>query len=346
MNRLRDHQLYQLTLMRFRDFAREPEAMFWTFFFPIIMALALGIAFRSKGPETVHVGVLAGNGADSAAAALTRAGIDARVLAQDVGSSELRRGRVALVVIPNSGGYTYKFDASRPESRVARMVTDNALQGAAGRTDPRVAREDLIEERGSRYIDFLIPGLIGLNLLSTGLWGVGYAVVRMRNEKLLKRFMTTPVRRSYFLLSFILGRLIFLAAEIALVLGFATLVFSVPVRGSLLTLGLVSVLGAITFTGLGLLIASRTSSIEGVQGYMNVVQVPMWILSGVFFSADNFPAVMQPVIRLLPLTALNDALRSNILDGAGIADLAPKLAVLIAWGLLSFLAALRIFRWR
>jgi ABC transporter DrrB family efflux protein len=207
-------------------------------------------------------------------------------------------------------------------------------------------REEHVEEKGSRYIDFLIPGLIGLNLLSTGLWGVGYTVVRMRNENLLKRFMSTPVRRSNFLLSFILARLIFLAAEIGLVLGFAALIFSVPVRGSLITLGAVAALGAFTFTGLGLLIAARTSSIESVQGYMNLVQVPMWILSGVFFSADHFPAAMQPIIRILPLTALIDALRAIMLDGAGVIALAPMLAILAGWAVVCFAAALRIFRWR
>jgi ABC-2 type transport system permease protein len=343
---MRDHQLYQLTLMRFRDFVREPEALFWTFFFPVIMALALGIAFRGKKAEVVHAGVLRGPSADSIAAALERGGIDADVLDETTAADRLRKGKIAVVVIASDSGYTYRLDAARPESRIARLLTDDALQAAAGRTDPRPTRDQLVEEKGSRYIDFLIPGLIGLNLLSTGLWGVGYTVVRMRNDKLLKRFMTTPVKRSHFLLSFILGRLVFLAAEIALVLGFAAVVFGVPVRGSLLTLGLVAAIGAFTFTGLGLLIAARTSSVESVQGYMNVVQVPMWILSGVFFSSENFPALMQPFIRALPLTALIDSLRSIMLDGSGILDLAPAIAIMAAWGLLSFAAALRIFRWR
>lgn len=346
MSSLRSGQLYQLTLARIREFVREPEALFWTFFFPIIMAIALGVAFRSKGPDPVFVGVVSGAGSDSIAAALTSAGITATVMTDSAAHESLRKGKVGLVVVRTAEGYTYRLDPARPDSRVARLTTDHALQNAAGRRDVRATHDETISEKGSRYIDFLIPGLIGLNLLSAGLWGVGFAVVKMRNEKLLKRLMSTPIERGNFLLSFILGRLIFLPAEIGCVVGFAWLVFGVPVRGSLATLFAVAALGACTFTGLGLLIAARTSSTESVQGYMNIVAVPMWILSGVFFSSSHFPDAIQPFIRILPLTALNDAMRSIMLDGAGVAEIAPKLAVLLAWGVLSFAVTLRIFRWR
>jgi ABC transporter DrrB family efflux protein len=352
MSSVREAQLYQLTLTRIREFIREPEAVFWTFFFPIIMAIALGVAFRAKGPEPVFVGVVEGAGADasaaadSIAAALKRADITATVMTDSAAREALRKGKVGLVVVGTATGFTYRLDPARPESRIARLTTDEALQSAAGRRNMRATQDETISEKGSRYIDFLIPGLIGLNLLSAGLWGVGYAVVRMRNEKLLKRLMSTPIRRSNFLLSFILGRLVFLPAELGLVIGFAWLVFGVPVRGSLLTLFAVAALGACTFTGLGLLLAARTSSTESVQGYMNIVAVPMWILSGVFFSSDHFPDAIQPLIRILPLTALNDAMRGIMLDGTGIAGIAPKLAVLVAWGVISFALTLRIFRWR
>jgi ABC transporter DrrB family efflux protein len=346
MNSMKEGQLYQLTLTRIREFIREPEALFWTFFFPIIMAIALGIAFRGKGQQPVYVAVLSGPRADSIAAMLRKAGEDVQVLDESAAHEALRKGKVAVVVVPTADGYTYRLDPARPESRIARLVTDDALQAGAGRRDVLRNNEEHITEKGSRYIDFLIPGLIGLNLLSSGLWGVGYAVVRMRNEKLLKRFMSTPVKRSNFLVSFILGRLVFLFAELALVVGFAYLVFGVPVRGSIITLTAVAALGACTFTALGLLIAARTSSTESVQGYMNVVAMPMWILSGVFFSSDHFPNVIQPFIRLLPLTALNDAMRSIMLDGTGVVANAPRIAILGLWGVACIAITLRIFRWR
>jgi ABC-type multidrug transport system permease subunit len=343
---IKEGQLYQLTLTRIREFFREPEAMFWTFFFPIIMAIALGIAFRSKGPAPVYVGVVRSTDADSIAKVLNAAKINATVMTDADAHEALRKGKVGLVVVHDADGLTYRLDPARPESRVARLTTDDALQAAAGRKDPRAVKDETISEKGSRYIDFLIPGLIGLNLLSSGLWGVGYTIVNMRKEKLLKRLMSTPVKRSNFLMSFILARLVFLPVELGFVIGFANLAFGVPVRGSLLLLLAVAALGACTFTGLGVLLASRSSSTESVQGYMNLVAVPMWILSGVFFSSDHFPNVIQPVIKALPLTALNDAMRGIMLDGSTIAAITPALAVLTVWGVLSFAITLRIFRWR
>jgi ABC-2 type transport system permease protein len=345
--RLAAQPLAQLTLVRIREFLREPEALFWTFFFPIILAIALGIAFRGAGADRAAVAVQAGAGADAVVAALSGSGrAEVQLLAEPAANDALRRGDVAVVVIAESGGVRYRYDPTRADGRTARLIVDDVLQRAAGRTDPRRAVDVHVTERGSRYIDFLIPGLLGLNLLSTGLWGVGYTVVRMRSDRLLKRFATTPVRRSDFLLSFMLGRLLFLALEVPFVVGFAALVFGVPVRGSPGTLGLAAVLGAFSFTGLGLLVASRTRSTEGVQGLMNLVAVPMWILSGVFFSAAHFPDAMQPLIQALPLTAMNNALRAVMLDGAGLIAIAGSLAIILAWGAASFSVAVAIFRWR
>jgi ABC-2 type transport system permease protein len=347
MKRAATHPLVQLTLVRIREFLREPEAVFWTFFFPIILAVALGIAFRGGGEEAVPVAVQAGAGADTIVEALRASGrAEAEQLPAEQANDALRRGDVALVVTADTAGVRYRYDPTRTDSRTARLIVDDVLQRAAGRTDARHAVDVHVTERGSRYIDFLIPGLLGLNLLSTGLWGVGYTVVRMRTDRLLKRFATTPVRRSDFLLSFMLGRLLFLALELPLVVGFAVLVFDVPVRGSLGTLGVAAVLGAFSFTGLGLLVASRTRSTEGVQGLMNLVAVPMWILSGVFFSARHFPDAMQPFIQVLPLTAMNNALRAVMLEGASLLAVAGSLAIVLLWGAASFAVAVAVFRWR
>jgi ABC-2 type transport system permease protein len=337
--------LVQLTLARFREFARQPETVFWVFAFPILLAIALGIAFRNRPPDRVRIAIQAGAGADSLAAQLATAR-DLRVAVLDsaAAAARLRTGRVALIVVPGDP-VVYRFDSTRTESHVARLVTDHEVQRVYGRRDVRGIREQKITEKGARYIDFLLPGLLGMNLMGTGLWGVGFAVVSMRVRKLLKRLLASPMRRSHLLLSFAFARLVTVVFEVVALVGFGMLVFGVPFRGSVLTFAVVALVGALTFSGIGLLVASRAQTEEGVSGLMNVVMLPMYVLSGSFFSASNFPDLMQPFIKALPLTALNDALRAVMLDGTGLAALALPLAVLLAWMVVSFAVALRIFRW-
>jgi ABC-type multidrug transport system permease subunit len=340
-----DSPLWQLTLARFREQFRTPEILFWVFAFPLLLAVALGLAFRNRPPEVIRVGVEAGPHADSVGALLgaTR-GLTVLVLPPDAAAEQLRKGRVAIVVVPGPT-VVYRFDSTRTESRMARLATDDALQRALGRQDVRPVAEQKVMEKGSRYIDFLIPGLLGLNLMGSGMWGMGYAVVDARKKKLLKRLLASPMRRSHYLLSFIAARLAALGPEVVVLIGFGMIAFGVPMRGSPLVFLLLSLIGAMTFAGLGLLTASRARTIETVSGLMNLIMIPMWILSGVFFSSANFPAVMQPAIRALPLTALNDALRGVMLDGASLASVAGPVAICAAWGVVSFAVALKIFRW-
>ena len=326
---------------------RQPETVFWVFAFPILLAIALGIAFRNRPPDKVRIAIeaRAGGGADSLAAKLAGArNLRIEVLDSAAAAARLRTGRVALVVVPGDP-VVYRFDSTRTESHVARLVTDDEVQRAYGRRDVRAVREVKITEQGARYIDFLLPGLLGMNLMGTGLWGVGFAVVSMRVRKLLKRLLASPMRRSHLLLSFAFARLATVAFEVAALVGFGMLVFGVPFRGSVLTFAVVALAGALTFSGIGLLVASRAQTEEGVSGLMNVVMLPMYVLSGSFFSASNFPDLMQPFIKALPLTALNDALRAVMLDGTGLGALALPLAVLAIWMVVSFGVALRIFRW-
>lgn len=340
------HPLVQLTLARLREQFRQPEMVFWVFAFPVLLAMALGLAFRNRPPEVVRVAVEAGAGAEALAARLSgEPGFDVETLPPDEASDRLRTGRVALVVAAGDS-LTYRYDPARAESRLARLATDAALQKALGRVDARPTAERAVTERGARYIDFLIPGLLGLNLMGTGLWGMGYAVVDARRRKLMKRLVASPMRRSHYLLSFVVARLALLVPEVALLVGFGALVFDVPVRGSLAGLALASVVGAMCFAGIGLLIASRAQTVEAVSGLMNLVQLPMWVLSGVFFSSANFPEAMQPFIAALPLTALNDMLRGIMIDGASLAALAAPLGITLAWGAASFAVALRLFRWQ
>ena len=343
---MRDHPLVQLALARMREFYREPEAIFWVFGFPIVLAFALGIAFRNRGPGELRVAVLRGAGDSSVAAALAHAsGLAPAVLDSGEARLELRTGRAALLVAPGDP-VVYRYDSTRTESRLARLQADEALQRARGRVDPARVQDQRVTEPGSRYIDFLIPGLLGMNLMGSGLWGVGFSVVQARTKKLLKRYMATPMRRSHYLASFILSRLVFLFAELAALVGFGWLVFNVGVRGSLATVALVTVIGAFSFSGLGLLVASRARTVEAVSGLMNLVMLPMWILSGTFFSYARFPEAMQPFVKALPLTALNDALRAVMIDGSPLTSLGSPLAIVTGWGLVSFVVALGIFRWR
>jgi ABC-2 type transport system permease protein len=338
--------MFQLALARMREFYREPEAVFWVFGFPIVLAFALGLAFRNTGPGELQVGVAAGRG-DSAVAALLDSSprLAASVLDTAAARLRLRTGRIALLVLPGDS-VVYRYDSTRTESRLARLEVDDVWQRAHGRRDAAAARDDRVVAPGSRYIDFLIPGLLGMNLLGSGIWGVGFSVVQARQKKLLKRFMATPMRRSHYLLSFILSRLAFLILEVAALVGFGWLIFGVAVRGSFATLAGITILGAFAFAGLGLLVASRARTIEGVSGLMNLVMLPMWILSGTFFSYARFPDVMIPFVKALPLTALNDALRAVMIDGTGLVSLTAPLAIVGAWGAVSFVVALKIFRWR
>ena len=338
--------MYQLALSRMREFYREPEAVFWVFGFPIVLAFALGLAFRNTGPGKLQVGVVAGAGDSALAVTLASSPrLVATVLDTATARLRLRTGRVALLVVPGEP-VVYRYDSTRTESGLARLEVDDVLQRARGRKDLVAVRDDRAVAPGSRYIDFLIPGLLGMNLLGSGIWGVGFSVVQARQRKLLKRYMATPMRRSHYLLSFILSRLVFLIVEVVALVGFGWLLFGVAVRGSFASLAGITILGSFAFAGLGLLVASRAKTIEGVSGLMNLVMLPMWILSGTFFSYARFPDAMIPFVKALPLTALNDALRAVMIDGAAVTTLGAPLAIVVAWGAVSFVIALKIFRWR
>jgi len=340
--------LVESTIVRFRLFYREPSAVFWAFGFPILLSICLGVAFRNRPPEPVRVAIEAGPGADDT---LRKLATDPQLKAtiEDAGAAhrELRTGKVLLVVVP-AQPRVYRYDEMRPEGRLARLRVDDALQRAEGRQDPTPVADERVTEPGARYIDFLVPGLVGLNLMSSSMWSIGYSIVEMRTKKLVKRMLATPLRRSDFLLSFVLMRGLFVLIEAPLLFGFGWVAFGVRIVGSIpLLLGL-SLLGAFAFAGLGVLVGSRAEDTQTAGGLMNLVMMPMFIGSGVFFSTSNFPDSLQPLLRALPLTELNDALRAvtNDGDGLGSATVRVAIAVLAGWGFASFAAALKLFRWR
>ena len=343
-NSLADHPLVQLTLVRFLEFIREPEALFWVFVFPILLAAGLGIAFRNRPADVLRIAAVTPELAQSLRQEKL---LDVQQLNSEAAQEALRTGKVALLAAPGpSGAVEYRYDDTNPEGRAARLLADRAIQEASGRVNPVATSDQLMRETGSRYIDFLIPGLLGMNLMGSAIWSMGFAIVDARRKKLLKRLIASPMPRPYYLLSFLLSRILLLVVEVGVLVGFGALLFHVPVRGSLLNLGIVCLLASLSFSALGLLLASRARTIEAASGLMNIVMMPMWIASGVFFSSQKFPDVMQPFIKALPLTAVIDALRANMLQGANLAQMAPQVGIIFFWLVICFALALKLFRWR
>jgi ABC-type polysaccharide/polyol phosphate export permease len=338
------HPLVQLTLLRFREFIREPEALFWTLVFPVLLTTGLGVAFRNQAPDVMRVGAVTAE----LAAALERDPLLVVDRFDAAGARDaLRTGRVVLVAAPGPDGrVVYRYDDTNPEGRTARMLADRAVQLAGGRVDPVTVSDDLVREVGSRYIDFLVPGLVGMGIMSNAVWGLGFSIVDARRRKLMKRIIATPMRRRDYLMSFQAWRVLLLVFEVGVPVLFGVIAFGVPVRGSLLDMTIICLLGSLAFSALGLLLASRARTIEAVSGLMNVIMVPMWILSGVFFSSERFPDAVQPFIKALPLTALVDALRANMLRGATLGELGGPLAALAACLVVCFAVAMKIFRWK
>jgi len=335
--------LYQLTATRLKLTLREPEAIFWIFVFPILLAIGLGIAFRNRPADVLPVGATTEQLTQALAA---DKGLKATEMDESAGAHALAVGTIVLLAEQRGDGVTYRYDNTNPDARTARMIADRAIEVAAGQKDVVTAENELVHETGSRYIDFVVPGLLGMNLMGSAMWGLGFSIVDSRQKKLLKRMVASPMPRWQFLAGYLLSRLVMLAIEVVFFLGFAKLVFGVPFRGPLWELGLLCILVSLVFSALGLLVASRAKTMEAVSGLMNLVMFPMWILSGVFFSASRFPAIIQPLVRALPLTAAIDAMRGNMLQGAQLGHMMAQVGILLAWFAVPFAVSLRIFRWR
>src|SRR2546426_4995965 len=341
----RRHPFILLVLARLAGRRREREVVFGGSVSPILLAVGLGAAFRTEPPDEIPGGVVAAAAPDRVVSPLPPAGgFRVVTISADEAADRLRLGKVALVVVPGLS-YEYRYDPTRPDSVLARQKVHDALERAAGRADPVEVHETLVTEPGARYIDFLIPGLLGMNIMSGGMWGVGFLLVDMRSRRLLKRLVATPMRRTDFLGAIMTSRMILVFGEMVLLLFFGWLVFGLVIRGSLVSITLLAVLGAFVFAGMGLLVACRTAKIETASGLMNLVMLPMFVCSGIFFSPNRFPVAVQPLIKALPLTALNDALRATILEGADLPSQAGRILLMLAWGLVSFAVALKIVRW-
>lgn len=345
MNRWR--ALGLMVLARLRIFYREPEALFWVYFFPILMAVGLAVAFWNRPPNPPLVDVIAPSPSYLSGPlldALKAGGIQAQLIEESDARQRYLTGKTALYLRVQGDDWTFGYDPTRAESVSARYHVEAVLRRWKS-PDTLHAVEQLETEPGNRYIDFLLPGLMGMNILGGGVWGIGFVLVDLRVRKVLKRLVATPMRRGDFLASLLVARLLMLLPEMLSLYLMGRWAFGIPMRGSLVTMAIVMVTGALASSGLGLLIASRTEKSETVVGLINLIVLPMWLLSGVFFSSKRFPEAVQPLIQALPLTQIIDGLREVILEGRTLLDIAWRLGILAVYAVVSFTLALRLFRW-
>jgi ABC-type multidrug transport system permease subunit len=338
--------LVELTKTRLREFGREKGVLFWVFAFPLLMAIGLGVAFRDKPIEPPRIAVVTDEDAPEVQALLASKDVRAQRLERTEAERALGRAKIDLIVEWKAGEAVMRFDDMAEGAPLARAVATNVMERAAGRKDLVPVSSSVETRPGARYIDFLIPGLIGLNVMGTSMWGVGYNLVIARKRRLLRRYAVTPMRRSHFLLSYFMSRSSFLIIELAVLVTFGWLAFGTAVRGNVAGVFLVALLGASAFAAISLVIGARVENTESANGWMNFVQLPMWVLSGGFFSYERFPEVLHEPIRLLPLTALCDALRVVYAGEAGAGALAHEVLVLVAWSVAGYVIAARTFRWQ
>lgn len=343
--------LAQLTLARLREFLREPGAVFWVFGFPILMVVALGLAFRNGPEQLPRVGVV-----EPLPTWVGEALPSERFVVQTMPRSDVERclskARCDVVVLAKTeharepSDLVLSFDPQRPEAAVAKLAVEQAFTLNRHPEAKLDVGAQPLEVRGRRYVDFLLPGMIGMNLMGSSMWGIGYSIVVARKRNLLRRYAASPMHRSHFLGAYALSRLAFLVLELAALLVFGGLAFDVQVQGSVVAFVLFSLLGSASFAGISLVIGARIASVEVANGWLNFIMLPMWLLSGSFFSYERFPELIHPLLQALPLTALNDGLRAITNDGASLCALWPQALVLTAWGLGGFLLAIRWFRWQ
>lgn len=379
IDRIRNHQLIHLLLAHARELIREPGVLFWGIGFPILMSLGLGVAFMQKKEVTREVALVAdtsaGRRTDSAdrfPASLLLSGKlrtdrDAdghpvlkrveedsvlgnsvflfRVMPWKEAITALKRGNLNLILMEQDGKPVYHFDPRNPDAQLAylKLSAMDLVSGTSIRETPDDIRP--LTVTGTRYIDFLIPGLIALGVMMSTLWGVSYGIIERRSKKLLRRMVATPMRRSNFLIALMSVRILMNFAEAGLLLLFAWIVFGISVQGSIPALLLLFVSGNFVFTGIAVLAASRTAKTEIGNGLINAISMPMMVLSGIFFSYQNFPGWSIPVIRALPLTRLADGLRSVMIEGAGLQETGWTIILFFAAGSILFTAGLRLFRW-
>ena len=374
------NQLFELISAYFKEIIREPGVLFWGIAFPILMSLGLGIAFTKKPNVERDVAVIANNRpilqvSDSTNKIMTFLKNHAqKVEASDLSFETfkivipdpklgnttflfqittwqnamilLKRGNLSIILDEKNGQIQYHFDPRNPDAQLTYLKLSE-LFGEKGQIS-NLRRETNIEPltvSGTRYIDFLVPGLIAMGIMMSSMWGLSYGIIDKRSKKLLRRMVATPMRKSYFLIALITVRIGMNFVESALLFLFAALVFNITIQGNIAALLVIFLAGNIAFAGIAIFISSHTGNTEIGNGLINVVVLPMMVLSGIFFSYHNFPDWSLPFIRIMPLTMLADGIRSIFIEGTGFAQNFLPIVILLTTGVFFFTIGLKIFKW-
>lgn len=358
------HPLLILTISHLKEFLREPGAVFWSFGFPILMAVGLGLAFSGK-KEILHSVALipspnqqesivrntffGGNTPTDTLIekefdnenALTRYAF--HITSWEKAEVMMKRGVISSILTEEEGKISYHYDPMNPEGELIQIhLTNFFRQGNLGQDTGSIKP---LKTLGMRYIDFLIPGLLTLGIMMSIMWGVCYSLIEKRSKKLLRRMVATPMRKTDFMTAYWASRLILTIFDTVVLLLFAYYFFGVVVQGSIAALILIFLAGNIAFFGMAILISSRTSNTQVGNGLISLITTPMMVLSGIFFSYQNFPPWAVDVIKVLPLTKFTDEVRGIINEGAGIADVLDGIAILGVFGAITFFIGLRVYKW-
>ena len=368
------NQFLILFLMHAKTLMREPGVLFWGIVFPLLMALGLGLAFTQK-LDTVHkvaiiknaeTGIDSSNRFETFLRTRTQKSKDSltqkdqyKISVKDdkLGNNTylferttrpeamkmLKRGEINLIIEEKSDSVEFHFDPVNSEAHLTYLNLSRVINNSKITTkDESVVPLTL---KGTRYIDFFVPGLIAMGLMMSSIWGLGYGIIENRSKKLLRRMIATPMKKSYFLMSLISVRSIMNFIEAGLLFLFAYLVFGITIQGSILALLLIFIAGNIGFAGIAIVTASRTANPEVGNGLINAISTPMIVLSGIFFSYHNFPDWAIGFIKILPLTLLADGIRSIFIEGAGLPDIIVPFFALIITGVICFYIGLKFFKW-
>jgi len=370
------NQLWLLTLSLFRELIREPGVLFWGIVFPILMSAGLGMAFTKKADVLRKVAVIREASSTVRDSSAVYNFLDNNCERNPVNGKEdynwkleikneklgtsvflfyeltwddamtlLKRGTINLILTGNDGHAQYHFDPLNSDAELTYLKLSNAI--GSGNVIPEVKTAEIrpLTIKGTRYIDFLVPGLITMGVMMSAMWGISYGIIEKRSKKLLRRLVATPMKKSHFLIALITVRVVMNFIEALVLLLFALIAFHITIQGSISAMILLFIAGNIAFAGIAVFVSCHTSNTEVGNGLINAIVMPMMVLSGIFFSYHNFPDWSIPVINKLPLTILTDGIRSIFNEGAGYPQVALPVMILTATGVIFFLAGLKIFKW-
>ena len=334
------NRIYALFVARNLEFVRDRSALAWSVLLPVLIIFVFAFAFTDDNPEKFKVGLISGSTIEGAAATFSDTRYIRFIEFDEVETSlqKVERHQVDLLFDPASSRYW--INQTSPNGYIVEKLLIAAYAGSAETLQKILVAGDEI-----RYIDWVIPGVIAMNIMWGALFGIGYVIVRYRKFGVLKRLSATPVTAVEFLCAQILSRLwLLLVVNIVIFIGMDLFV-DFRMHGSYFNLLLVFTLGSINLICCGLVVAARISSEEVANGVLNLFSWPMMFLSGVWFSLEGAHPLMQKFSLLLPLTHVTEAAREIMIDGAGIVDVSDHLLVLGVSSVVLLFIGARIFQW-